>query len=219
MTLPDICALLGIFPRFRLEHGLDEVSLAFFAHVRRLLDRIAGICVPRSEAKGISINAQRLAAKDAIRTFEETRSWEDLLRAHTVCTDALREISLLAPANHAAAVSTVRAFEEIFSMQDGALRDLFDRTAQQAAGTLDSASGLMQLAAAMGNLLLEAQRAQKKNLRRYALSAELEFLRQVSQNTGNRAPFLLPDTTDAEEYFRQVQIWITNYTERREGQG
>ena len=104
-------------------------------------------------------------------------------------------------------------------MQDGALRDLFDRTAQQSAGTLDSTAGLMQLAAAMGNLLLEAQRAQKKNLRRYALSAELEFLRQVSQNTGNRAPFLLPDTTDAEEYFRQVQIWITNYTERREGQG
>lgn len=218
MTVPDICALLGIFPCFREKHGLDEISLAFFAHIRRLLDRTAGICLPRSGAKAVKINANRMAAKDAIRNFEETGEWNDLVHAYSVCTGALSEISALAPANHAAAAAAVRAFEEIFSLPDGILRDKYDKTVHEAAGALDDPERLEKFRASMEELLTQAQQAQKMNLHRYALSAELEFLRQVSQHTDNRAPFLVPDTTDADIFFGHVRTWIRNYTGRSGGQ-
>lgn len=218
-SLPDMLELLGIFPRFRTEHGLDDCMLTYFARIRRLMDRTAGILIPRCTAKAVRINAHRLAAKDAVRTFEETRSWEDLLRAAAAAQQALEEIRKLAPANYAAALETARAFEEVFSMPNGALREEFDRTAAAFADGLDSPEHLLGLAAAMKELQERALQMQKQNLRRYALSSEIEFLRTLSRTSGNRIPFPLPDTMEADEYFHQLQSWVRNYKGSGGGHG
>lgn len=209
-SLRQLAEQLSLFPDFRSGHALDDAFRGYFAGVRTLLDTTAGLRLPRepNAQQTTRIDTGRQAALGAIRTFEDSRSWEDLAAALDTVPQTVRALAETAGASYGAALRMAAVFPSVFGGTRRELQQDFDALMHEYRRSLDDPAALGRLAAGLELLEQRSAQARQQDLGRYALAEEMELIRSLSREKPEAVDFVVPETTDADVYFAALRRWF-----------
>lgn len=205
----NLLNFLALFPDVRKNHGFDDVFLQILkAHTDRL-EYISGVRFPGTVRRSVSdIDAAAGRIRDAANQFRRTRAFPDFA-ACIFASNAVRETLVkLRTANYAAAEKVLELAPRVMSVSDPDFRDSFSRILDEHTAFRGTLRELFSLSSQLAQFEEKMQRRAASDLSPYLLSDTMLFIRNYNQSAKQPLELHLPDTTNAAEYFRQLQTQV-----------